>query len=115
MALHIKKDLCLGVADPLAAFALFQVGGDQADILTIACAPDQRRKGYARLLLEAGENALAARGVETLYLDVSERNNNAITLYKNCGYHPIGRRPAYYRTAAGRVAALTFSKTLNKG
>jgi ribosomal-protein-alanine N-acetyltransferase len=116
MVQHIQKDLCLCVFDPdtslVIAFALFQIGGDQADVLTIATAPEHRRKGCARLLLDASEQALKEQRVKTLYLDVSEKNEGAIILYKSCGYHPIGRRPAYYRTSAGRVAALTFSKSL---
>ena len=113
MKRHIEKDLCLGIGTPIEAFILVQASEDQADILTIATDPNHRRKGHARTLLAATDAALAERGVKTLYLDVSEINEGAITLYKSCGFQAIGRRPAYYRTSAGRVAAITFSKTLS--
>lgn len=112
MLRHIQKDLCLGIGSPLKAFAIVQMGGNQADILTIATAETARRKGYARQLLEAIHIQLQKQGVETLYLDVSEINDAAIALYKTCDFQPVGRRPAYYRTAKGRVAAITFSKSL---
>lgn len=112
MRLHIDKDLCLGLGDPLAAFILVQIGGDQADILTIATHPDHRRKGLARKLLSAAETALREDNVLTLFLDVSELNDSAKSLYKSCGYQAVGRRPRYYRTPNGRVASITFSKSL---
>jgi ribosomal-protein-alanine N-acetyltransferase len=112
MRLHIDKDLCLGLGDPLTAFILVQIGGDQADILTIATHPDHRRKGLARQLLTEAEKILQTDGVETLFLDVSELNDSAKSLYKSCGYQAVGRRPRYYRTPNGRVASITFSKSL---
>jgi ribosomal-protein-alanine N-acetyltransferase len=112
MRLHIDKDLCLGLGDPLSAFILVQIGGDQADILTIATHPDHRRKGLARQLLTEAEKILHGEGVVTLFLDVSELNDSAKSLYKSCGYQAVGRRPRYYRTPNGRVASITFSKSL---
>lgn len=112
MQVHIEKDLSLGIGAPLQAFILVQSGADQADILTLATDPAHRRKGYARKLLAKAESALRERGVKVLYLDVSEHNEGAIALYKSCRFQAVGRRPAYYRTAKGRVAAITFSKLL---
>ena len=112
MRLHIDNDLCLGIGEPLSAFILVQIGGDQADILTIATHPDHRRKGLARALLLETESMLREQEVYTLYLDVSELNDDAKSLYKSCGYEAVGRRPRYYRTPAGRVASITFSKAL---
>lgn len=112
MRLHIEHDLCLGMGEPLSAFILVQTAGDQADILTIATHPDHRRKGLARALLLETESVLREQDVYTLYLDVSELNDDAKSLYKSCGYQAVGRRPRYYRTPAGRVASITFSKAL---
>jgi ribosomal-protein-alanine N-acetyltransferase len=113
---HIQKDLCLGVylheGAPLEAFILVQTALDQADVLTIATHPDHRRKGHAKTLLNAAEMKLKDRNISSLYLDVSEKNEGALALYRHCGFQAVGRRPAYYRTAAGRVASITFSKML---
>lgn len=112
MIVHIKKDLCLGVGRPLEAFILVKIAVDQADVLTIATHPDHRRKGHARALLEAAETKLQENRVTSLYLDVSEHNDGALALYRGCKFQAVGRRPAYYRTAAGRVASITFTKSL---
>jgi len=112
MKSHLKKDLCLGIGFPLEAFILVQIALDQADVLTIATHPEHRRKGHARDLLSSAEAKLKEDRVTSLYLDVSEKNEGALALYRACQFQAVGRRPAYYRTAAGRVASITFSKTL---
>ena len=116
MKSHIQKDICLGICGgisaPLEAFLLVRTAVDQGDVLTIATHPDHRRKGHARALLKAAETTLKESGVSILYLDVSEKNKGALALYRNCDFKAVGRRPAYYRTAAGRVASITFSKSL---
>jgi len=85
---------------------------EQADILTLATDSQARRKGHARKLLRSVQEYLENKSIRTLFLDVAENNNAAISLYKACGFQPIGRRPAYYRTLRGRIAAITFSKSL---
>lgn len=112
MQSHLQKDLCLGVGRPVEAFILVQIAVDQADVLTIATDPNHRRKGYGRALLKAVEEKLKENRVTSLYLDVSEKNEGALALYRECDFRAVGRRPAYYRTAAGRIASITFSKTL---
>jgi ribosomal-protein-alanine N-acetyltransferase len=40
-------------------------------------------------------------------------NNPAESLYRACGFEPIGRRPAYYRTLDGaKLDAITFARKL---
>lgn len=112
MATHTKRDLCLGADfdDKLAAFMIISTPADQAEILTIATAKTARRQGLSRTLLEAAIAALKKKGIKELFLEVAEDNAAALSLYRDAGFQPIGRRPGYYRRAAGRVAAITFSK-----
>jgi len=114
MASHIKKDLCLGHGRPLDGFVIISHSADQAEIVTIAIDLQMRRQGLARKLLEIAETELTDLGVDTLFLEVAEDNLTAITFYKNSGFEPIGKRPAYYKREKGRVAALTFRKALSK-
>jgi len=111
---HIMQDFCLGyVKDQgLCAFVMSRIAGDQADILTIATHPDHRGEGLARALLDAAIDTLGQAGVTRLFLEVAEDNVAAIALYRSSGFVGIGKRPAYYRRAAGRVAALSFCKDL---
>ena len=41
-----------------------------------------------------------ARGVATIFLDVSERNVPARHLYERAGYREVGRRRRYYADGA---------------
>ena len=109
---HIHKDLCFGFGRPLDGFIILSVAADQAEILTIATDPAERRRGIARALLEIAETELVDNGVDTLFLEVAEDNEPAIKFYKGAGFEPIGRRPAYYKREIGRVAAITYRKRL---
>ncbi|MEP6344091.1 MAG: ribosomal protein S18-alanine N-acetyltransferase [Maricaulaceae bacterium] len=110
---HFDNDLCLGVFAPdLAGFIVARLAADQAEIITIAVDPKRRGQGIGQKLMQQAFTHLCGNGVDLLFLEVAEDNFSAITLYKKCGFNPIGKRPAYYRRAGGRVAALTFRKDL---
>ena len=113
MHAHIQKDLCFGHGRPLQGFIIVSHAADQAEILTLAVDPQSRRQGLARKLLDIVETELSDLGVDTLFLEVAEDNDPAITFYKQGGFAPIGKRPAYYKREKGRVAALTFRKRLS--
>lgn len=113
MSVHIKTDLCFGIGTPLAAFIIIRSSADQAEILTITTDMAAQRRGYARALIGKACAQLRERQVNSLFLEVGEDNPAARALYKSCGFVPIGRRPAYYRRKKGRIAAITFSKSLD--
>lgn len=112
MGAHIQKDICFGFGRPLEGFIILRAASDQAEILTIATAPDHRRRGIARVLLEISETELVENGVDTVFLEVAEDNKAAIKFYQGAGFEPIGRRPGYYKREMGRVAAITYRKRL---
>ncbi len=68
----------------------------EADMMNLAVAPAYRRRGIARALLAALEQALDARQVGSLCLEVRAGNAPAIALYTACGYRQVGLRPGYY-------------------
>lgn len=74
---------------------------DETEILTLAIAPEQRRKGLAAALLaHAGAQArhgLAAQEKAVLHLEVRESNTAAIALYRHFGFVETGRRANYYQ------------------
>lgn len=96
----------------LQGFILLGPCTDQTDIYTIAVAPDLRGKGIGRQLVGAAETEALSRNVELIFLEVAEDNDDAITLYKSCGYVSIGKRKNYYKRKGGRVNALTMRKDL---
>jgi [ribosomal protein S18]-alanine N-acetyltransferase len=100
------------VTEP-AGFALGRVAGEEAELLTLAVAPEARRHGTGRRLVLAFEAAATARGAREVFLEVAATNLPARGLYGGCGYVEVGRRPGYYR-ARGReaVAAIVLQKAI---
>lgn len=99
--------------DKLVAFVLSRVAADEAEILTLAVAPANRRKGLARRLLEAHLECLAGLAVVSLFLEVDTGNRPARALYARLGFATVGERKAYYRSAgAPPSAALVMRRDL---
>ena len=89
----------------LAGFALSRRVLDEAEILTIAVAPEFRRKGIGSALLGGHLATLAAQGIKTLFLEVEAGNQAALALYAHFAFQQIGERKAYYRKTDGPLAA----------
>ena len=83
------------------AFLLGRVVAGEAELLTIAVHPDQRRAGLGRALVEAFLTEAVARGGESAFLEVAEGNTAARALYAACGFAPAGRRRSYYHRPDG--------------
>jgi len=58
----------------LAGFVLSRLAAEQAEILSIAVAVRDRRRGLASSLLDVHLNRLAGYGTRSLFLEVDERN-----------------------------------------
>jgi ribosomal protein S18 acetylase RimI-like enzyme len=78
-----------------------------AYIQTIEVAPDARRSGVGRELLQRIEASAQAAGATLIWLHVEASNSAAIHLYEAQGYRCQGRRENYY--PEGR-AALIYAK-----
>jgi len=62
----------------------------------IAVHPEHRRRGIASTLLERALVTLAGEGATSVKLEVREDNEPAQALYREFGFAPMRRRPAYY-------------------
>ena len=82
--------------DTVAGYVGSQTVLDEADIMNVAVAPEYRRRGIARQLLDRLQDLLAAQGIRSLTLEVRASNEPAIALYEALGYVQVGRRPNYY-------------------
>lgn len=80
----------------VAAYIGSQTVLDEADIMNVAVAPEHRKCGLAKLLLNTLQDTLAAKKVHSLTLEVRASNEPAINLYASLGYVQVGRRPNYY-------------------
>ncbi|WP_291864052.1 ribosomal protein S18-alanine N-acetyltransferase [Bradyrhizobium sp.] len=85
----------------IIGFAVSRMAADEAEILSIAVAADQRGRGLSRNLLLTHLGHLAGRGVRAVFLEVEENNQPARRLYERAGFAVVGRRERYYREADG--------------
>lgn len=108
-------------ADPLCFFSTTPQGllvgravAGEAELLTLAVAPEARRAGAGRRLLAAFLTEAAARAAATAFLEVAEDNAAAIALYTAGGFAVTGRRPRYYRRPDGTpLDALVMARGLD--
>lgn len=96
------------------AFILLRAVLDEAEIITLATAPAHRRQGLAHSLLLRAVAACAARGVETIHLEVAAGNEPARQLYGRIGFRQVGLRAGYYENGDDAVLLrLNLSATAN--
>jgi [ribosomal protein S18]-alanine N-acetyltransferase len=97
------------------AFGLALAAGAEAELLTIATDPAQRRGGLGRRIFQALDAEALNRGLERWVLEVARNNLSAIGLYESEGFVEIGLRKAYYKTPNGRVDAFVMSRRVGPG
>ena len=80
----------------LLGLAIFWIVQDEVHVLNVATAPQHRRRGVARAVMEE----LLARGrhrrCSLATLEVRRSNEAAIGLYRSLGFRSVGVRPNYY-------------------
>jgi ribosomal-protein-alanine N-acetyltransferase len=106
---HLSLPGTFGFVHDAGGVVLARAAADEAEILTIAVAPEARRRGAARALLRAAIAAAAARGAMTLFLEVSAANAVARALYESEGFAQVGKRRGYYEDGTD---ALVLAKKL---
>ncbi len=100
-------------AGELAGFILCRAIAGEAEILTLAVRPAQRRRGVAGSLVDAAL-ATVAPVAEAMFLEVAADNPGALALYERLGFERAGRRAGYYaRPAGGAVDAIVMRRALN--
>ncbi|PKP84529.1 MAG: ribosomal-protein-alanine N-acetyltransferase [Alphaproteobacteria bacterium HGW-Alphaproteobacteria-2] len=110
-ALLAAPGVQLAAAD--AGFALIRVVAGEAELLTLAVAPEARRRGLGRALLARAEARAAESGAVEMFLEVAADNAAALALYAAAGYARAGLRRGYYHPASGAaVDALVLRKAL---
>jgi ribosomal-protein-alanine N-acetyltransferase len=87
-----------------AGFFIARKASDEAEILTFGVAPEFRKMGLGRAMLDAAMERLRASGAKRLFLEVEESNEAALRLYLSFGGKAVGHRKDYY--APGSDAAI---------
>ncbi|NUR45894.1 MAG: GNAT family N-acetyltransferase [Sphingomonas sp.] len=82
-------------------FSLFRTVADDSELLLIAVMPNQHRRGIGSMLLEDFLDRARNDGVSRVHLEVRD-GNSAVSLYREAGFSPVGRRRNYYHAPDGR-------------
>lgn len=87
------------IGDVLAGYAGLRVpqGAREADVQTIAVAPEARGRGIGRGLMERMLTQARDRHVREVFLEVRADNDVAQQLYRSLGFVELGVRPRYYQ------------------
>lgn len=91
------------VKKQVVGFIVSRIGGDEAEILSVAVARSEQGRGIGQMLLTRHLRELAGLGVRSVFLEVEDKNAPARRLYDLAGFSEIGRRENYYRTAGNEA------------
>jgi ribosomal-protein-alanine N-acetyltransferase len=80
-------------------------------IVSIAVREEHRGKGVGTMLMQASQEAMAAKAASESYLEVRVTNAEAIALYQRLGYRVTSRLEAYYKDGE---AALVMAAPLSQ-
>ena len=86
---------------------------DEGQITNIATHPDYRRRGFAKLIMDAIDNFSSKNGIVYLSLEVREKNMAARSLYNSCGWSEAGVRKNFYSKPLDN--AIVMIKDFTKG
>lgn len=96
-----------------AGFLMGRVVAGEAEVLTLAVAPEARRRGLGRKLVARFLYQARLRAAERAFLEVAEGNTPALRLYHSAGFAESGRRRGYYTGPDGqRSDALVLARAL---
>ncbi|TGN53346.1 GNAT family N-acetyltransferase [Paracoccus liaowanqingii] len=97
-------------------FLLGRAVADEAELLTIAVAPEARRGGVGRRLIAFFAGRAQAMGAATAFLEVAADNLAARRLYSVTGWVEAGTRRRYYGPATDAIVMrLTLRATQEGG
>jgi ribosomal-protein-alanine N-acetyltransferase len=102
--------MVLESADRLSGFAIVSCAAGESHMLNLCVAPQMRRQGRARALIEQSIASVMVKGAKTMFLEVRPSNLGALELYRQIGFVEIGRRKNYYAAQDGREDAIVMSR-----
>jgi ribosomal-protein-alanine N-acetyltransferase len=95
----------------IAAFAIMHFGDEVAHLNLLAVAPQYRRQGLGRQLMDWLTGTALEAGVFRINLELRTHNEAARIFYERLGFEHLGTVQGYYQ---GREAALRMSRHLAK-
>ena len=94
---------------PVTGFLNYWHIDDEIQIMNVAVAPSQRRRGYgSALLTDLCRHGRTVRAFAAV-LEVRRSNQSAIALYERHGFERVGIRPRYYSDNAEDALVMRLS------
>lgn len=93
----------------IRAYCAFRLVFDELHVLNLAVAPEYRRQGHGRWLLELALRIGAGRGARRALLEARRSNEEALALYRTMGFEVVSIRRNYYESP--REDAIVLEKT----
>ena len=89
----------------VAGFAVSRITGPgERELLTLAVAPEFRRRGVGAGLVRSFVTGKAV----SVFLEVRESNRTARVFYKTLGFQEVGVRPQYYNSPPESAIVMKF-------
>jgi ribosomal-protein-alanine acetyltransferase len=109
-----EGNLCkvLKLDERIIGFVVMMFGVDDAEILDIAIAREQQRKGLGKIMMQRMLDYARGAGKSRVVLEVRESNLPARALYEQLGFVRIGLRRAYYPADEVREDAILMGYEL---
>ncbi len=96
----------------IIATIVFNVVGNDSDILQIWVRQEYLRQGYSEILFKYTIEQLINLEVSQIFLEVVEYNQAAINLYTKLGFKYLHLRKNYYRIGGNSVNAIVMKLEL---
>ena len=100
---HAWSNLVAALAPPaeggearILGYIIFWLVHDEVHVLNVGTAPEARRRGVGRALMDQAVATGRGKGARLSTLEVRRSNAPAIALYLALGYRQVGIRPGYY-------------------
>ncbi|MBI5631535.1 MAG: ribosomal protein S18-alanine N-acetyltransferase [Elusimicrobia bacterium] len=75
----------------------------EAQVTTLAVAPEAAGQGLGRLLLGHLIELCRGRGLKKISLEASAKNERALRLYRGFGFRVVGRRAKFYNDGSDAI------------
>lgn len=111
----LARYIVLCAESRLLGFAGLWLMVEEAHVVTVGVAPDALRHGYGSLLVHGLLHLAQREGMLVATLEVRESNSAARALYRELGFHEVGKRKRYYSDNGEDAVIMTTEEFSSAG
>lgn len=111
----LARYIVLRAPGRLLGFAGLWLMVEEAHVVTVAVAADAQRQGYGSLLVHGLLRLARREGMRVATLEVRESNVAARALYRDLGFHEVGKRKRYYSDNREDAVIMTTEEFASEG